>query len=483
MGERADQRRGYSLTIPDALLNSDAMRRACATRNFQEIFRLINRRTGSSHADMAAAIGKMSSARVSDVIRGERRIRGLAVIERIADGFGIPGEMLDLSPRPWESSPENSARSETPTYAGPGHETANVPSNTHLSAQPENVTPGQNYLDAGDLDEMIRREFLRLISITGVLISTAEAQASTEEIQELARTEDIASFGRMNSHIWQVFSLSSSKHAVYPVVREQLNEVVQSLSRAKTQGAHRQLCGSAGDLFQIAGEIFFDSNRYTDAAHCYTLSASASKEASNFDLWACALTRHAFIGMHERKFNEVPPLLDAAAHVARRGDNQMSTRYWVAAVRAEAFARLGDFDACIRALDEAEQVRSLNGTIHNGGWLRFDSSRLAEERGTCYVALGRPDLAETALMDALEQPLSARRRGGVLTDLAVLGIQRRDIDQLLTFAHAAIELAQQTHSGYIKRKIQGLQGQLSPLLSDRRISHLSQEIAMLDSTK
>jgi Tfp pilus assembly protein PilF len=162
--------------------------------------------------------------------------------------------------------------------------------------------------------------------------------------------------------------------------------------------------------------------------------------------------------MYERKFNEASPLIDAAEHVAKRGDNQTSTRYWVAAVRAEVFARLGDFDACKRALDEAEEVQSLKGRIHNGGWLRFDGSRLAEERGTCYVALGRPDLAEAALTDALKQPLSSRRRSGVLVDLAVLGIQRRDIDQLLTYAHAAID-------------------------RDRRISRLSEQIATLSSMK
>lgn len=483
MDERETQRAGYPLTIPDALLQSEAMQRACATYNFREIFRLVNRRTGSSHADMAAAIGKMTSSRVSDIIRGVRGVRGQQVIERIADGFGIPGEMIGLPRRPWEGSPENGDGSEIPADADPDHETANAPPCVHLSARPENVTSGQYYLDAGDLDEMIRREFLRLVSVTGVLVSAANTQASIEEIHELARSDDIASFGRMNSHLWQVFSLSSSKRAVYPAVREQLNELTQSLTKARTQGAHRQICAITGDLFQIAGEIFFDSNRYTDAAHCYALAASASREAGNFDLWACALTRHAFIGMYERKLNEPSPLLDAAEHVAKRGDGRMSTRYWVAAVRAELFARLGDFDACNRALGEAEQVQSLNGPIHNGGWLRFDGSRLAEERGTCYVALGRPDLAETALTDALKQPLSSRRRGGVLVDLATLGIQRRDIDQLLTYARAAIEVAQQTRSGYVKRKIQGLQGQLLPLLSDRRISHLSQEIAMLGSTK
>lgn len=102
MDDRAAHRSGYPLTIPDALLDSEDMRHACAARNFQEIFRLVNRRTGSSHAVMATAVGKMTSSRVSDIIRGVRGIRGREVIERVADGFGIPGEMLGLAARPWE---------------------------------------------------------------------------------------------------------------------------------------------------------------------------------------------------------------------------------------------------------------------------------------------------------------------------------------------------------------------------------------------
>ena len=107
MDEREARRSSYPLTIPDALLHSEAMQRACADRDFQEIFRLVNRRTGSSHAAMAAAIGKMTSSRVSDIIRGVRGIRGQEVIERVADGFGVPGEMLGLPTRPWEGSPES----------------------------------------------------------------------------------------------------------------------------------------------------------------------------------------------------------------------------------------------------------------------------------------------------------------------------------------------------------------------------------------
>src|SRR5258708_31351163 len=43
------------------------------------------------------------------------------------------------------------------------------------------------------------------------------------------------------------------------------------------------------------------SMRISTRRHCYALAASAGKEAGLNDLWACALTRHAFIGLYERR--------------------------------------------------------------------------------------------------------------------------------------------------------------------------------------
>ena len=95
------------------------------------------------------------------------------------------------------------------------------------------------------------------------------------------------------------------------------------------------------------------------------------------------------------------------------------------------------------------------------------------------MTLQRPDLAEQALSNALGLDLSARRRGSVLTDLATLGLQRRDVDQLVNHANAAAEIARQTGSGVIGRKLQSLQAQLSPLLTDHRVRQLDQEITTL----
>lgn len=118
----------------------------------------------------------------------------------------------------------------------------------------------------------------------------------------------------------------------------------------------------------------------------------------------------------------------------------------------------------------------MSGDVSNGGWLRFDGARLAEERGACYVQLRRPDLAEEVLGDVLHQSLSARRRGSALTDLAMIAVQRGDVNQLVTYADLVLEISAQTGSGFISRKLQALQPHLAPLLGNSRVHQVNQQI-------
>lgn len=146
---------------------------------------------------------------------------------------------------------------------------------------------------------------------------------------------------------------------------------------------------------------------------------------------------------------------------------------------------MGDSVACERARDEAEKVRDLTVTPHNGGWLRFEGARLSEERGARYVQLGKLDLAERALQKALEQEALAtgrsfRRRGAVLVNLAAIGVRRGDVDQLVHFASGALQLARETHSGYIARRLQVLGRECGSLARHGRVAELLAEIAALD---
>jgi transcriptional regulator with XRE-family HTH domain len=336
-------------------------------------------------------------------------------------------------------------------------------------------------------DAIHRREFLRLLSMAGIALATSSIadHLDVEQMDFFASrpsrldVEAVEEYAALNTSLWRVFGSIKSKGVALPLVHEQLGVLTSSLRGVQAAPMRQRLCGLTSDLFQLAGEIFFDGNLYTEATHCYALAGTAAKEADAFDLWACAMARHAYVDVYGRRFDRALPVLELAAGLARKGDDTLSTRHWVNAVRAQALAGLGDVDACQQALDSAAEVRSLKGAIQNGGWLRFDGSRLAEERGTCYVQLRRPDLAEATLTDALRQKLSLRRRGIVLTDLAMVGVQRRDPDRIVTYADAALDTARQTGSGVIGRKLQGLRLDLGSFLGDSRVRQVDKQIIAL----
>ncbi|GGZ17086.1 hypothetical protein GCM10010387_07160 [Streptomyces inusitatus] len=333
---------------------------------------------------------------------------------------------------------------------------------------------------AGDPDEMIRREFLRILTFSGALtvLPVEEAEALAEGIRQGVP----ADFERMNRHLWQVYQLARSKGSVYPVVRDQLTTLSEALEARR--GSSRPLLNAAADLFQLAGEVAFDGSRYTDAAASYTLAASLSKDAGAFDLWACSLVRHAYVDMSDERYRNAAQMLTLAERLAGRGDSALATRYWVASVQAEAYAGLGDLEACERALDRAEEVSELPPDSVNAGWLRFDGTRLAEERGARYTRLGRLDLAEETLKGALKQSALAsghsyRRRGAVLTDLAAVGAKRHDPEQVTAYGREALELAQASSSGYVARRLRSLCDEFGPLSHDHRVAELGAEIAAL----
>jgi tetratricopeptide (TPR) repeat protein len=288
--------------------------------------------------------------------------------------------------------------------------------------------------------------------------------------------------GVLDAQLWQLYDTAQVKASLLPLVRNQLDVLTTRIAQARTQTARRQLSGFLADLLQLAGEIMFDGNHYTDAAHCYTLAATASREADHYDMWACSLIRHAFIPLYDHQFANALPIMEAAARLAERGDSQLPTRQWASTVTAQAHAGFGDVASCPRALDHAETVHDLARPTHTAGWLRFAGSRLAEERGTCLVELHQYAHAETSLTQALQLGPSDRRTGSINTDLAMIGARLHDIDRVTTYAGQALIAVQHTKSGYVMKKLTGLQPHLVPLLANRAVRQLGEQITHLSTT-
>ena len=112
----------------------------------------------------------------------------------------------------------------------------------------------------------------------------------------------------------------------------------------------------------------------------------------------------------------------------------------------------------MRSLDMS---RAVDCRSHNGGWLRFDGSRIAEEAGACFIQLGRLDQAAAELEHALTGlPSLSRRRGVVLADLAMVGVMRKDREYALHRAREALEIARETSSGLLMRKLIKVQAEM-----------------------
>ncbi|GAB2662500.1 transcriptional regulator [Nocardia goodfellowii] len=329
--------------------------------------------------------------------------------------------------------------------------------------------------------DMNRRELLRLLSLSGTVLAApvdwdriTAASSSAGRIDAATATE----YANINSMLWREYAAADTKSAIFPALREQLRVLIDGMRRTP-EGQIRQHLGTlTGEALQLAGELQFDHADYGTAAYCYTLAADFSRDAAAMDLWACALTRHAYLGIYDRDFSAAIVMLESAAHLARRGDPTLTTRFWIEAVTAQAHAGLGNALECERASDSAQLVTTLPEP-QRSNWLRYDGSRIEEELGACYIQLGRPAQAEEALLPLLNQPLSARRRAAVLTDLAAAGALRGDPVQAVEYGNAALDVARRTHSGYLGRRLEQLRRQLEPLHRDRHIQHLDRRIAAL----
>jgi tetratricopeptide (TPR) repeat protein len=91
--------------LPRALLADPEMISACARHDFAAVFRMVQQHAGI-YPSMIARACELTPGRVGDVINRRHRLEKFEIVVRIADGLHIPGRMLGLATRPWESEQE-----------------------------------------------------------------------------------------------------------------------------------------------------------------------------------------------------------------------------------------------------------------------------------------------------------------------------------------------------------------------------------------
>ncbi|MGW2184701.1 tetratricopeptide repeat protein [Streptomyces sp. NPDC001719] len=103
--------------FPPRLLREPEFVEACRERDVSTIFKMAKR--AGFYPSLIARRVDLTPSAVGEVIKGNREVNNIHVIERVADGLRIPGHMLGLARREWETEGDQGF-STTAAEAGAG---------------------------------------------------------------------------------------------------------------------------------------------------------------------------------------------------------------------------------------------------------------------------------------------------------------------------------------------------------------------------
>ncbi|MGA5584402.1 hypothetical protein ACPCIY_25325 [Streptomyces thermodiastaticus] len=410
--------------LPGRLLTDPEMIEACRVRDFSRVFRLV-KTTAGIYPSMIARRCDLTPSRVGEVISGQRKLQHMDVIERIADGLRIPGHMLGLARRAWET-PEALAVAERET-----------PQVARVERQEPVSLPGP------DVDSI-----LALATRTNLSAATLEAFRSS--IEDYWRRDD-----------------QHGGEALRPAIVGQLRYVVGLLKESRPPSIQSGLYGIAAELARLTGWTYFDARQYNQARAYFTEALQLAKESDDRQFMANVLACMSLQATYQDKPADSLALVTAAQDQARSAVGTTPRVLSMLSMReAFAHATLGNKADTHRAIGEAhrhfEQIRSSDP---DPSWVTyFDEPKLIVDTGIAHGRLGEAATAEPLIADALRREDHSNQRGRAFHSfwLARTQLDQGRLDQACHTATQALEPASAVASERVTGHLREFYGQLAP---------------------
>lgn len=332
----------------------------------------------------------------------------------------------------------------------------------------------ENTLDLVKTHRQMLHDLLVLASTALVLSPYARWPISEGERSSLPFVDTaIDELERMTESFWRLCA-NTSLDLLGNLV-EHFRTITQLLKQVQARDAVRRLCLLAGESAQILGKTLFDLHEYTLAWSYYTFSLKAAQAAFNQDLWAVGLGRMSLLLIYWNQPREALPLLQETQQL-----NIQSPRIacWLAAVRAEVSAHLGDVEACDAALTVARTLASEASLGEDYYATGFNPSRLAGYEGACFVRLRQPDRALPALQQALAllDPQAVRRQSTLFSDMGIAYAQQGNVQIACTFAIQALAITTQTKSLSVLERVRQVRKELEEWKDTEAVKDLEQQL-------
>jgi transcriptional regulator with XRE-family HTH domain len=427
---------GAHVGLPRGLLRRPDFMTACRDRDFGAVFAMVRKYGGISQVRIAAALD-MTPSRVGEVIRGQRQVTSIEVIERVSDRLRIPGQMLGLAPRFWEAAAlaasESGQAGLEDIAAILGDEALDVTADaavrlahTWLATEP----PQSRELRAG------RR-------VGSGLVHRVEAR-----IHHLRRMDDYIG-GR------------DSLAIVAPEV-----EVTAALLRGATypDPVRAALLAALAELCQLTGWVLDDAGQHEQAIRYYVTGVRAAEEAGDRSLAANLLSTLSYSRANTGHTEEAV-LLARSAVLAGGPHSAPAGRALLWDRAAWAHALNGDADRSNEALEAADEAFALADGEPAPAWAYWlTRGELDVMAGRCFTELDRPDRAEPLLLNAIANYDLSRSREVALyrSWLAEAYAKAGDVEQACGQSMRVLDAVEGVNSARVDDRVVILRRALRP---------------------
>ncbi|UKY50384.1 helix-turn-helix domain-containing protein [Streptomyces inhibens] len=399
--------------LPRDLLGRDDVRTAIAAHDFGTVFRIARSEAGISYSKIAAE-SDIKPERVGALARGHGSVTTFEKIAKIADALRIPGDMLGLAPRAWESITQ------------PG--------------RPPVVSAHTITKSRDGEDTVRRREFFTASAGAGLAVGLPEfSQISTGRRIGRAVPDQLrkrtARLRRLDD-----FLGGGDTYRVYLGEQLATKRLIRDCDYSEETGL--ALLSVLAEQAQQAGWAAFDGGNHTDARSLYEDSHQAATQAGDTALAGNAL---AFLSYQKISGDREAGIETARTACRTAGpDAPPVVRALLHERLAWAYAAAGQVNGTEQALNDAETALNEHDGMPQPDWAAWvDHNELQIMTGRCWTELRRPLRAVPVLEDALAkyEDTHARDKSLYLSWLADSYMSAGEVEQAASTARRSLELS------------------------------------------
>jgi tetratricopeptide (TPR) repeat protein/predicted XRE-type DNA-binding protein len=390
--------------LPADLLNDEAMLQALRSHEFGTVFALARTRAGISYSKIAAACD-IKKERVSALAKGRGRISTFDKIVEISDALRIPGHLVGLAPRPWE----------TESLPAHTHSAENGPTNVHRRTVLQAATAGGLAAALPALQQPKQPKSITTGYVTQLRARTAR----------LRRLDDILGGG--------------DTYRVYLSEYQRTRALLRTASL--TDDTRRSLLSLLAEQAQQAGWAAFDGGRAAEAGGLYQESLAAARDAGDAPLQGNAYAFLAYQTADRDQAVEIATrscatITDATPAGVRALLHERMA--WACAVADRPSDTERALDAARTALEEQQRDEE------QPDWAAWvDQTELDIMSGRCWTELRRPLRAVPVLTAALGRfdDSHARDKALYLTWLADSYLTAGEVEEAAAVTGRALNLS------------------------------------------